>query len=401
MKITDLMDDYYDEGMFLPAAEHPTAARTKELTLKKLGIEKKARRRVPVRALAAAACVVVFSITAGAVGYSLWDAAREDAGLAENQDIPEWTEYHPSVPTSFDSTLEDEAKITAQPTTTGPDGTMTLISTLCSGNNVTAYLSVSPVTPEMADTTADMPVSSWLASGFPVYGTVTRSGIGNSLVEVVDYDAETETALLRAAMFHRNFDGCDQVEMRLTWISTNPEDSTEGRQFGVLTFPMTHAETLLFIPHLEVKNQFLPETAVAEEIALGADYLSVTYTFRPFKTVSDNYNQDTYFAIGDAYWGDHYEQMGLSRPTEHTRNSAENGFRESWRVTIIGLLDEAVITLQDGTMVPLAGVQETVSRNRPLDSISAIRTMEFQLPTVLDLSQVKSVTIGGQTYTPK
>ena len=111
-------------------------------------------KKLPRRILLIAAAVAALGIAgAAAVSWSLRSAARADANLREP--IPEWTEYQ--IP---GETAPTEARVEPQPESppvkhewepeTGWQTGLTLDSTLCSGENVTAYLRVPDISPEIA-----------------------------------------------------------------------------------------------------------------------------------------------------------------------------------------------------------------------------------------------------------
>lgn len=49
-------------------------------------------RRFPRKALILAAALALFTLSAFAAGFTLWERARQDLGLTD-LDIPEYTEY--------------------------------------------------------------------------------------------------------------------------------------------------------------------------------------------------------------------------------------------------------------------------------------------------------------------
>lgn len=400
MKITDLMDDYYDEGMSLPAAKRPTAARTKELTLQKLGIEKTARRRVPVGALAAAACVVVFSITAGAVGYSLRDAARSHASLPEGGDIPEWQEY-PETPaeavSAGSSALEQDANYVE-------GAQLELISTLCSGNDVTAYVAVSPVRQEMADMSLEESqgldtFAYWEALISEMQGADFRAGYSAGATQL-EYDQETETALLCLEFHGDIFSQAESLTTDISWFHQQGiRDGAwyERLHYGSLTFPITPSESVVFTPNQTFENGFLSDkTATMTAVELGASYVSLTYAFPSFAAVCEDYGADAYFIIGDAYEGYYAELSGRPRKTEYTELDATVYYDRSWSATLDTMLEAAYVTLKDGTEISLSDLQSTNSTT--LESGDTTRTETFQLPSALDISQVQSVTLNGECY---
>ena len=63
MKISDLLDDYYDDGAQLQERNDISAQNVLKLTEKKLGISRKRRFRMPKGVLIAAVLTLALSIT--------------------------------------------------------------------------------------------------------------------------------------------------------------------------------------------------------------------------------------------------------------------------------------------------------------------------------------------------
>lgn len=421
MRITDLMDDYYEESVTLPEADAPTAERTKELTMQKLGAVQKKRRRVPVGALIAAACVLVFSVTAGAVGYSLWDAARNDVGLAASEDIPEYTEYRDVKKAQSAVPHSDVSLETAQKESEVEEPKAELVSTLCSGSDVTAYVSVSPVTQEMADTPANSVENHWESyveygwnaegAAFPEDTKLTMQQ-GSSWVELVEYDAESQTALLCCELTSDGYAYCDEIKLSLTWLTLSGREQVDDHiyehydpsEYGTLTVPITPAETLHFDTALEFASEYelLEQTAVLRGIDLQAKSISFTYEFQSFAEICSEYGENAYTVIGeaaDSYNRNRAAQDGITLPdrtTEYDEFGAKSDYWWSWVGGLQTQMKDAYITLVDGTEVSLAGLQGTTS-DLPTDTDTRW-TEEFRLSGAVDLSQVASITIGGETF---
>lgn len=390
MKITDLMDNYYDPCIGLRVPSEPTAARTLELTLKKMGIDKKVRRSVPVGALIAAACAAVCSITAGAVGYSLWDAAREDAGLDAGTRIPEYTEYSPETAPQVGSGLEILGEELVD------SANVELVSTLCAGEDVTAYVSVSPVPRDMADAsreeTQELDVfASWEAYVDPA-DVGQQEGISYSISQV-EYNAETETALLRLGFRGKCFAEAVGFTAGISWFYQAGDDYEE-KYYGAVHIPVTPSEVLTVAPDQTFENHFLKhETATVTEIRLGANYVSVSYTFKPLAQFCKEYGENAYFVIGDAYEGYYAEQNGDPRRTEYSALDAEVYYGRSWSASLRVQMETAYFIRKDGSTVSLGGLLEIGA-----EETDASRTVRFELDGAIDLSQVESITFGGETY---
>ena len=83
--------------------------------------------------LIAAAAAAVLAVTAGAVTLSMRDSARADLGIDDPEKIEEYTEYGPGQAAQAEA-APVEGYI--------PGGSVELVSTLCSGGDLVAYLSV-------------------------------------------------------------------------------------------------------------------------------------------------------------------------------------------------------------------------------------------------------------------
>lgn len=398
MRITDLMDDYYDENISLPEAKTPTAERTRELTMQKLGMTAQKRRRVPLGVLIAAACVLALSITAGAVGYSLWDAARADVGLEASAEIPEYREYQ-----AEGSNQAEMSRPEALPgnNVNYVDGAkVELISTLCAGEDVTAYVTISPVSQEMADKSWEEAheldiFTAWEATVDPETMDV---GEGYSAgAYQVEYDPETETALLRLEFHGKSFVQSEGFAVGMDWFYQAGDDY-ETRYYGAVRIPVTLSEEVVFHPDQTFENLFLSgETATLTEVSLGASYVSLTYQLPSFDAICDAYGQSACFIIGDAYEGYYAELSGEPRKTEYTELDALAYYGRSWSASLDRLMETAYVTLEDGTEISLNDLQGTDSTM--LENGDTTRTQTFQLSGALDISQIASVTVGGQTYT--
>ena len=204
MRITDIMDQIYVDNVTLTADEIPNAGDVLALTRQKLGMNKK--HRLPAKAFLIAAVIAALGITAGAVGYSLHQAVRADLGISDVEEIPEYVEY-PYASNSdvtaveADNLLTDEDTVAPELSDIFVSGAkIELISTLCAGNRVTAFLSVSPVTPEMAEITAKhdpaMPPVWNISVVAEAAGGVSLEGMSSSGRQV-EYDSEAQTALVR------------------------------------------------------------------------------------------------------------------------------------------------------------------------------------------------------------
>ena len=129
-EIFDLLDHYQDDSISFTDATPLSPARIEELTMKRLKQNHSARRprRLTRGLLVAAVSTSLCCLTAFGVVLTLRGAARADMGISKEDPIEEWTEY--DAPTQTGTWSEPQA---------------TLVATMCSGNQLYAYIAASPV----------------------------------------------------------------------------------------------------------------------------------------------------------------------------------------------------------------------------------------------------------------
>ena len=399
MKITDVMDQIYVDSVTLTAGEIPAADEVLALTRQKLGMNKKSR--VPAKAFLIAAVVAALGITAGAVGYSLHQATRIDLGISDAEDIPEYVEYpydsaSDVAASETDSLLVVEETVTPELSDIYVSGAkIELISALCAGNRVTAYLSISPVTSEMAEIAARhdpamLPV--WNTGEVAeAAGGVSLDGISSSGRQV-EYDAETQTALVRYELEGDVFSQTDAFTVGITWENYESDDNIDYRYFGTVTIPITPAEEVHIPINIPYSNDYLDtETAVLTDIAISANHITCNVDYQSFDDYCAEHGEDAWQLIGDAYWG-YYRKANGTYHADDTYNEldAQVAYHRSWSASFNSVLEDAVLTLSDGTEISLDKLQPITA-----DSYTPYF---FELPTPVSLAQVKSVTIDGITY---
>lgn len=173
----------------------------KDLTMNKIHDEKMVyhiKRPTKVKVILAAALAALMSVTVLAVAFSLRDAARSDMGISNDAPIEEWREYNQEPQKDTDSVKGTEST----------EGHAEVIATMCSGDRLEAYLEVSPVGAEMADALmCDGTLYEW-----SVYAlSMETAGFG---VEQIDYDAETQTALIRVSLIGNELQKATQVSLK-------------------------------------------------------------------------------------------------------------------------------------------------------------------------------------------
>ena len=381
MKITDLLDCYADEAMPFPQPDSPDAGTTVMLTMKKLGLRQTRRRLLPLRLLAAACLILTLAATALAVGFTVWDRARQDAGI--DADIAEYTEYRdlPTISQTVSCTRDTLTKV---------DGAcVELVSTICAGKNVTAYLRLSPVSPDIAE--ADPLQSGWEIGGMPeAAGVEEIDGLTCREIRQLDYDAETQSALLCLQLSGDALEQTTAFSIDLFW-----NQAGTARHYGRITLPITPSEALTLPLGLPLENAFIPATATLSEVQLGATYTRFTLELSQDFSLwcAEHGGQDAYALLGDAYWGHFDRENGLEPSVSYTQLDAQVAFSRSWYSALADAAAETVIVLQDGSEISLADTQT----NDLQEEASQLIT-ELLLPAPLDLSQVSGITISGVCY---
>ena len=388
MKITDLLDDYYDDSVKLPECSAPADRAVLERTKKKLGISRK-KRRLPKGILIAAVLTLALSITAGAVGYTVWDAARKDAGLENGQSIPEYTEYHDS-----------DQTVSAEPAENLVEGAeLQLVSTLGSGSDLSIYMTAAPVTQEQADRLSER------NQGLDTFATWDLAVKTDRNVEMdgmicgakqLEYDPETETALICGSIHGDFLSQVTELTVTVDYFYQS-DGNTEVINYGSLTVPFTMSEELVFQPETALDNFFVDAWGTVAQVTVYASYISFRLNLEPFHDWCSRTGDDAWFRMGDAYWG-YYEAAGEERRTEYTELDAQVAYRRSWEVALSDLISaDSYLTLQDGSVISLSDLQ-IISAEDDLEA--GDYTEDFELPNAVKLAEVESLTLGGVTYFP-
>lgn len=402
MKITDMLDSYPEHTVPLPEVSAPSPERTKELTMNKIKASRKKSHRFPRKALMIAAVVALFSLSAFAAGFTLWERARQDLGLID-VDIPEYTEYsidENDQPTEI--TFQNEEAENAMGQYVVPDAKIDLISTLCTGNEITAYLAISPVTQEMADLT-------WPeAQG--LYDMADWSfGIANVdfpslsyLCTQLEYDPDTETALVRLYMKAEGLAEATELTLSMSWWSQTGETDPVNtiRYYGDVTIPVTPSTGLATPVTMSLENSSLPQfSGSITNLEVQAGYISVTVEAPSFYDACATLGQDAFSTIVHSNNGD---SDSLEAATEL---DAATCYSRSWTTTVDQALSDATLTLQDGTSLTISQLENPNScwrdttENLDVDYFETSTFLfQYDLSTPLDLSQIQSITIGGTQY---
>ncbi len=372
MKITDLLDQYSADFMPFPAVDTPDAVATISRTMKKLALTPR-RRHIPMKVLLAACLTVILTATAAAVGFTLWEQARHDAGLASADDIPEYVEYTDLPAISTDNPLENDGITEVE------NASIELVSTICSGQNVTAYLRVSPAGED----------GEWDIGGKPEAGGVSEiDGFYLFGIRQLSYDAAASSALICLELRGAIFEAADSFSMDLF------RSEADGvLHFGRFTLPITPSDAVTFPVSLPLENGFIPETATLTEVAVGANFVRFTMgNPQDFSQwCEENGGEDAWFQMGDAYWGELERAAGQEPATSYTELDARVAYQRSWSGAICDLAHDSAVVLLDGTEIALDGAQSSLRDN---DDAVSWMTEEFTLPSLVALSQVAGIRIG-------
>lgn len=417
VRITDLMDNYYDDTVLLPETDFPTAERTMELTMKKINQNRKTKRRLPKGLMIAAALIFVFSITAGAVGYSVWDAARNDLGITE--ELPEYTEFgNESITSNPDAsgtaiiTSSEEEENTEQATYHSyeiPDtplkdqlvenAEIRVISTFCSGSNATVYFEVSPVTPDMAEKVLEEnqgldDFAFWEPACFTEFPNTEGSRYGAAQVE---YNEETQSSLIRMDLYGEYLNSAEKIAVGLSWYSQTGTES-EVLFYGAVEFPLTQAESMAASFELPVTNKFFDQaTGMIESVEVFAGSISVTCSVTSTDELCAELGENANALICKGYldyWDNGSEEYQYSDLSTHVY------YGRSWDNTLNEILTGAYLTLDDGSIYQIVDESSAwVSANTPtsnVDNGSVVETIELSTPVALN--RVVGITINDIYY---
>lgn len=297
-----------------------------------------------------AAAAAVLSISAIAATLSFRQAARADLGISEANVIAEYTEYEPN---------EVEAAPQEVPPKWSSGEKIALISTLCSGDRMTAFLEVHGVTEEM-----EAP----LESGTDIWDIGSMENANSFDATQVSYNAEAETALVRAELL--GVTG-DHVVLQLAYRVCDSEGQTPGGVlYGPIDIPVTdtralHAELLCPISGCGIEAEL-------QCIDVSAGNVRVLLNTAP------------------AEGGDPDTTDKFLTQLDELMNNPDS------------VMANAELNLADGTSLRLAEQERIYAAVWALDSRTDLETDEWnfdcQLVKALNLSEIVSITIGGETY---
>lgn len=422
-QIPDLLNDYTDRHVPLPEAPFPTVAHTKELTMKKIKASRhRSLGRFPRTAVITAATISLLTLSVAAVGFTFWDRARSDLGITD-QNIPEYTEYTSQSPESFGVAITDTPSIpenlssvesteSAQTTILNDaltkyyveDANITLISTLCTGNKLTTYLAISPVSEAMAEATLDENQGLYTFAYW--FDNIREADNGSSNSTQIEYDAETQTALIRLDATCDVLAEISEVTLDVLWESQQNQE-VDRKYYGAVRIPITESETRETTVDISLSNQFLPKiSGTMTAVHVNAGYVTVILERPSFNEVCAALGDDAYFIIGDAYWNYWNRRNGDPLDTAFTDLDADVAYRRSWNVTLEEFLSDAVLIMKDGTSIVISQQSSKYSGWSALSAVSDSEylvdqttfTSTFAFYGPIELSEVKSIIIAGTEY---
>ncbi len=349
-------------------------------------MESNNKRKLPRRALLIAAVVVVVgAVSATAVGWSLRNAARADAGLKSS--IPEWTEYEVEGETVSEAQPQPEAAAVEHEWE--PEGgwqdAVTLDSTLCAGENVTAYLRVSGITPEIAASLAQEGGEYAFDIGSLDYHHSCSCG-----VFYVSYDETGETALVRVELI--GIEDVDELQVGLAlYRGLEPEVYYEAVTIPVTPSGSLRTEIELALPKGEYRGEM---RAVAASVCAG--YVEVEFEVTPFRDVASEEE------LADVETVVLPDGRAINDPLD-----ALVDYLDSWSDRADEALADAALHYRDGTTQKVCELASEYAANwikegtdGSADELRALDHVSFRHITTqaIDLSQVVSITIGGVDY---
>lgn len=349
-------------------------------------------KKLPRRILLIAAAVAALGIAgAAAVSWSLRSAARADANLREP--IPEWTEYQ--IP---GETAPTEARVEPQPESppvkhewepeTGWQTGLTLDSTLCSGENVTAYLRVPDISPEIAAECAKPRGEYYFDIGSL---SVEPSGeAASSNVSYVSYDEAARTVLLRL-----DVSGTKNAPEIKFAPALRREDEIVG-YYSEMTIPVMPSSCLHTDVSLELPRDETWGDMRIVAVNVYASYVEVEQDVTPFGEAADK---------------ERYPDVDVHMTEDTLTNEWRDAQYDYFNHLIDGTdaaMADASLLFRDGSRLLITDLPSAFSGDwfsHDFDGLSdeAYCSKDhisfcYKTTQAIDLNQVKAITIGGVEY---
>ncbi len=300
-------------------------------------IVKTTRRSMRV-ALIAAAVAVMFCISAAAIAVIITaqHKALVDLGMNEDGTVNEYTAY-----------ADENAPANA-------DGSVTLVSTVCTGANMDAFFLVSPI-PERAALSVQNEDGRYYWS-IGVIDTMRKTA--TILVSQVDYDTETNAALVRVTLTSEALTELSSINIPLVLTS-----GEENISFGGVNVPVTESRLLTGAAEIDLS------CGKVTGVTIGATFIEVSIEAPPIGNTS---NLDTLHEVS-----------------------------QDRRSALAAVLKDASVQLADGTSIAVSELRSPYASEWVLSDgdLSAMEAGSFRMEhlcsTVLDTAQIVSITIGN------
>lgn len=338
------------------------------------------KRKLP-RTLLIAAAIALGGIGVTAAVWSLRGAARADMGI--ERPIPEWKEYE--VPAADEAASQEapvplgERVLQDVPENLKPINAVTLDSTLCSGDQLTAYLRVSGITPETGAQLEDR-TCYWDIGGIERdWGGSCCDSLG---VEHVAYDADSQTALVRLDISGLAGD-VDRVYFSLR-LWRGQEDLA---RYDRVEIPVTRSSELLSaeVDYTPAQGSYQGEMR-AVQAQVFANHIDVDFEITSLEEMMPPISEDDEEDLPFHYYIEYVDAL-------HKR--------------VEEALAGATIQYKDGGSEVISAMPARVAGAWTTDSLQGKReevfikkrvTFQHLLNQAIDLSQVSSITIGGVMY---
>ena len=298
---------------------------------------KKTHRSVRL-ALIAAVLVLAVSISAAAVAAisNAHTKTRENLGIKENSDIAEYREY------------DDENAPIAE----NENGTVKLVSTVCSGESLDAFFIVSPVEKDAGLSIQNNDaLYCWDIGALDTHQKTTTM-----LLSQISYEETTKSSLVRVTLLSETFTELPQITIPLILRSDD-----EIITFAPVNVPVTSSDLL------EGSADIALSCGNVTGVKIGATFVEVCFVSERIDGTVDEL---------------HY----LTQEQRSAINSA---------------LEDAAIQLKDGTNIIIRDLKTPWAHTWVLidGDLAAMEAGDFSVQhlcaEVLDTSQIESVTICG------
>ena len=386
-EVFDLLDGYEEERLYLEGATPLSSRRIRARTMSMLGMkEGRGRARHHGRLLrgllVAAAVGALCCATAFAVLSSLRELARADMGVSPTAPVPEWSEYETTGGEAEET--EPRAELTAA---------------LCAGERLYAYLEAGPVSADVAAALAENAAEyEW----WPSEITLSTCSI---LLEQMGYDQETRTALVKVSLRSQELEEVQEVGFALQLR----QDGRTEQTYGAVVIPITEGQAISCEVDIPVVNTTadLASNLHPEDVPLLSDYelegriTGLSLSVGKLEAVLEAPDATEWLAASGAG-----QIQGNSRglPPEIQEGFLRSLYLKSWSAGVNEALEGMTLHLRNGTSVAVEDLPVDGSAGWwAAENTSALMydgtvRYEFVLSQALDLSTVRSVTVGGVEY---